>query len=181
MSWTQAVDCIWLTLTSETISEARGKNQKAVCAWCLCIQSQRLLCGRNTFILKDTHKLLGGTVIVSDFVNQVVELRVTLYGVQRKEQTLAVAIDLGDAYNRVQLKLLKDLILQYGVSLTLTRWTAEALSKRTMVMQLGSWSSAPYHATIKLIALAHPLQCSFDATNLVLLLQNCCPFSQLQK
>ena len=77
-------------------------------------------------------------MIVSDFVNQVVELRVTLYGVQRKEQTLAVAIDLGDAYNRVQLKLLKDLILQYGVSLTLTRWTAEALSKRTMVMQLGS-------------------------------------------
>ena len=40
---------------------------------------------------------------------------------QRKEQTLAVAIDLVDAYNMVQFKLLIDLLVQYGVSLTNTR------------------------------------------------------------
>ena len=32
---------------------------------------------------------------------------------QRKEQTVAVAIDLQDAYNRVQFKLLMDLLMQY--------------------------------------------------------------------
>ena len=39
-------------------------------------------------------------------------------GFQRKEQAVAVAIDLKDAYNRVQFKLLMDLLIQYGVSLT---------------------------------------------------------------
>ena len=40
---------------------------------------------------------------------------------QRNEQTLAVAVDLEDSYNRVQFKLLTELLMQYGVSLTLTR------------------------------------------------------------
>ena len=34
-------------------------------------------------------------------------------GFQRKEQTLAVAIDLQDAYNMVQFKLLMDLLVQF--------------------------------------------------------------------
>ena len=42
-------------------------------------------------------------------------------GFQRKEQTLAVAVGLEDAYNRVQFKLLVELLVQYDVSLTLTR------------------------------------------------------------
>ena len=41
---------------------------------------------------------------------------------KRKGQTLAVAVDLEDPYNRVQFKLLLELRVQYGVSLTLTRW-----------------------------------------------------------
>ena len=45
-------------------------------------------------------------------------------GFQRKEQKVAVATDLKDAYNRVQFKLLMDLHIQYGISLTLTRWIA---------------------------------------------------------
>ena len=45
---------------------------------------------------------------------------------------MAVAIDLEDAYNRVQFKLLMDLLIQYGVSLTLTRWIAGALLERTV-------------------------------------------------
>ena len=59
-------------------------------------------------------------------------------GFQRKEQAVAVAIDLGDAYYRVQFKLLMDLLIQYGVSLTLTRWVAGELLERTVVMLLGN-------------------------------------------
>ena len=69
---------------------------------------------------------------------------------QRKEQPLAVAIDLEDAYNKVQFKLLMDLLVQYGVSLTLTRWIAGALLERTVVMQLGNWSSATHQLTMGL-------------------------------
>ena len=61
---------------------------------------------------------------------------------------LAVAIDLEDAYNRVQFKLLMDLLIQYGASLTLTRWAAGALLESTVVMQLGNWRSAPHQLTM---------------------------------
>ena len=59
-------------------------------------------------------------------------------GFQTKEQTLAVAVDLEDAYNRVQFKLLMEILVQYGVSLTLTRWLAAALQERKIAMQLGN-------------------------------------------
>lgn len=39
-----------------------------------------------------------------------------------KEQTGAGAIDFEDAYNRVKFKLPMDLLMEYGVSLTLTQW-----------------------------------------------------------
>ena len=54
-------------------------------------------------------------------------------GFQRKEQMLAVAIYLEDAYNRVQCKLLMDLPVQYGVSLTLAQWIAGALLERALI------------------------------------------------
>ena len=63
---------------------------------------------------------------------------------------MAVAVDLKDAYSRVQFKLLMDLLMQYGVSLTLTQWIAGALLERTVVMQLGNWSSAPHQLTMGL-------------------------------
>ena len=53
-------------------------------------------------------------------------------GSQWNEQTVAVTINLEDAYNRVQFKLLMDLLMQYGVCLTLTRWIAGALLERTV-------------------------------------------------
>ena len=59
-------------------------------------------------------------------------------GFQRKEQAVAVAIDLEDAYYRVQFKLLMDLLIQYGVNLTLIWWVAGALLERTVVTQLGN-------------------------------------------
>ena len=43
-------------------------------------------------------------------------------GFQWKEQTGAGAIDFEDAYNRVKFKLAMDLLMEYGVSLTLTQW-----------------------------------------------------------
>ena len=71
-------------------------------------------------------------------------------GFQRKEPAVAVAIDLEDAYNRVQFKLLMDLLIQYGVSLTLTQWAAGAVLERTLVTQLGNRSSAPHQFTMGL-------------------------------
>ena len=53
-----------------------------------------------------------------------------VYGLKRKEQTMAVAIDLEDVYNRVQFKLLMELLVQYGVSLTLTRWLSQQHSRK---------------------------------------------------
>ena len=55
-----------------------------------------------------------------------------------------------DAYHRVQFKLLMDLLIQYGASLTLTRWAAGALLESTVVMQLGNWRSAPHQLTMGL-------------------------------
>ena len=69
-------------------------------------------------------------------------------GFQRKEQTLAVAVDLEDAYNRVQFKLLMELLRQYGVSLTLTRWLAATLQERKVAMRLGNWVSTPQQLTM---------------------------------
>ena len=50
-------------------------------------------------------------------------------GFQRKERTLTMAVDLEDAYNRVQFKLLMKLLLNFGNSLTPTRWPAAALQE----------------------------------------------------
>ena len=55
-------------------------------------------------------------------------------GFQRKEQTLAVTIDPGHSYKRVQFKLLMDLLLEHGVSLTITQWITATL------LQLGNWA-----------------------------------------
>ena len=71
-------------------------------------------------------------------------------GFQRKEQTLAVAVDLEDAYNRVQFKLLMELLAQYGFSLTSTRWFAATLQERRVAMRLGNWISAHQQLTMGL-------------------------------
>ena len=55
-------------------------------------------------------------------------------GSQRKEQTLVVAVDLEDAYHRVQFKLLMELLVQYNINLTLARWLAAALQERKVAM-----------------------------------------------
>ena len=71
-------------------------------------------------------------------------------GSQRNQQTMAVAIDLEDACNRVQFKLRVDMLMQYGVCLTLTRWIAGAPLERKVVIQLGNWISVPHQLTMGL-------------------------------
>ena len=85
---------------------------------------------------------------------------------QTKQQTVAVAVDLEDAYNRVQFNLPMDLLLQYGVSLTLTRWIAGALLEiRNCASGYASWElelcSSPAHngPTTRITALAGSFQC----------------------
>ena len=56
--------------------------------------------------------------------------------------SLAVVVDLEDAYNRVQFK------LQFGVSLILTRWLTAELRERTVSMRLGNWISTPQQLTL---------------------------------
>ena len=63
---------------------------------------------------------------------------------------VSVLEDLEDAYNRVQFKLLMELLRQYGVSLTLTRWLAAALQERKVAMRLGNWISTPQQLTVGL-------------------------------
>ena len=64
-------------------------------------------------------------------------------GFQRKEQTLAVAVDLEDAYNRVQFKLLMELLRQYGVSLTLTNGSQQHSRKERLPCDLETGSPRP--------------------------------------
>ena len=74
-----------------------------------------------------------------------------------------MAISHDHAHNRVQFQLLMDLSMQYGGSLTLTRWIAEALVAKeqclcnleTGALLLVSSQCAAYH---RITALASPLQ-----------------------
>ena len=53
---------------------------------------------------------------------------------RRKEQTPAVVVDLGDAYNRVHFKLLMEHLELYKFRLTFTRWFSAALQERKVAM-----------------------------------------------
>ena len=68
----------------------------------------------------------------------------------RGSNKLAVAVDLEDACNRVPFKLLMELHVQYGVSLTLTRWLAAALQQRQIAKRLGNSISTPQQLTMGL-------------------------------
>ena len=47
-----------------------------------------------------------------------------------------MAVDLEDAYNRMQFKLLMELLVQYVVSLTFSRWLAAALQEIKAAVRL---------------------------------------------
>ena len=68
----------------------------------------------------------------------------------RGKQTVATVIDVEDTYNRMQFKELVELLVQYGISLTLTRWLAAELQERKVAMRLGNWISTPQQLIMRL-------------------------------
>ena len=66
-------------------------------------------------------------------------------GKQTNKQTLALAVDLEDAYNREQFKLLMELLVQCGVSLMLTRWLAATIQELKVGMRPGNRISTPHN------------------------------------
>ena len=54
---------------------------------------------------------------------------------------LAVALDLEDAYNLVQLPILADKTLQLGIPVTCCDGSSEHLEKRRCMLKYGSWRS----------------------------------------
>ena len=64
----------------------------------------------------------------------------TWSGFEKREDTLAVALDLEDAYNRVRLPALADKMLHLGISVQCVRWVMVALSRRCILKHRG-WRS----------------------------------------
>lgn len=64
-------------------------------------------------------------------------------GFQRKEETVMAAIDLEDAYNRVDYGKLMDLLMEMNVDPWLVQWISEALFERKVALRSGRWMSDP--------------------------------------
>ena len=62
-------------------------------------------------------------------------------GFERKEETVVVALDLEDAYNRVQYDILMRTLRNMKISPGLIIWIGQAMLKRTVAMRLGTWAS----------------------------------------
>ena len=65
----------------------------------------------------------------------------TWEGFEEKEDTLAVALDLEDAYNRVCLPILADKMLHLGISVQCVRWVMAALNRRRCILKYENWRS----------------------------------------
>ena len=65
----------------------------------------------------------------------------TWEGFESCQDTLAVALDLEDAYNRVRLPTLVDKMLHLGISVQCTRWVLAALSTRRCILKYKDWRS----------------------------------------
>lgn len=64
-------------------------------------------------------------------------------GFQQRKETVVTALDLEDAYNRVDYERLIDLLLKFDVDIWLVRWVAVALLERKMALRQGAWTSDP--------------------------------------
>ena len=67
----------------------------------------------------------------------------TYEGFQRKEETIAVAIDLEDAYNRVSYEVLIRMLGSCDINPIVVNWIAAALMRRTVALRHGNWTSDP--------------------------------------
>ena len=68
-------------------------------------------------------------------------------GFERKEETLIAALDLEDAYNRVQYDILIRTLVNLKVDPQLIIWIGAALLKRKVALRIGSWTSQPTEIT----------------------------------
>ena len=68
-------------------------------------------------------------------------------GFERREETLVVALDLEDAYNRVDYAILMRTLVNMEIRPLLILWIGEALLKRKVALRLGTWVSEAYTIT----------------------------------
>ena len=59
-------------------------------------------------------------------------------GFEKKEETIVIALDLEDAYNRVQYDVLMRTLARINVSPLLVMWTEAASLKRKVALRIGS-------------------------------------------
>ena len=62
-------------------------------------------------------------------------------GFERGEETVVVALDLEDAYNRVQYDNLMRMLVNMEISPSLVIWISIAMHKRKVALRLGMWAS----------------------------------------
>ena len=62
-------------------------------------------------------------------------------GFERREETVVVAHDLEDAYNRVQYDILMRTLVNMKITPALIMWVGAAMLKRKVAMRLGAWAS----------------------------------------
>ena len=60
---------------------------------------------------------------------------------ERKEETLVVALDLEDAYNRVDYAILMRTLVNMKIDPYITLWIGKALLKRKVALRVGPWAS----------------------------------------
>ena len=60
---------------------------------------------------------------------------------ERKEETLVVALDLEDAYNRVDYDILMRTLVNMKIDPYITLWIGKALLKRKVALRVGPWAS----------------------------------------
>ena len=60
---------------------------------------------------------------------------------ERKEETLAVALDLEDAYNRVDFNILLRTLRNMAIDPYIVMWVGKALLKRKVALRVGAWTS----------------------------------------
>ena len=63
-------------------------------------------------------------------------------GFERGEETVVIALDLEDAYNRVQYDILMRTLANMEITPALILWIGRAMLKRKVALRLGTWISA---------------------------------------
>ena len=60
---------------------------------------------------------------------------------EKREETLVIALDLEDAYNRVDFKILIRTLINMKIDRYIILWIGKALLKRKVALRVGPWTS----------------------------------------